>query len=219
MGELYPHPFMYRFSRRNSQLEHANEFCTIISEKSKSLEVEAVPNLIDKKYLSLLETAVKAAKQDTLGGIHPICFGAAVLFKNGEIEVAWVLKGLEYGCTVDPISLLMREICLRKNKQDKTVDIEGGRESSEPDCIVQVDQFGVAHAPFAPGRALLIEHGFDYINVLVHECNGTLSLIKGSELLPVGNTEFDLDVRSLKSEDFVTTTSAHTREHITTSCP
>ena len=93
------------------------------------------------------------------------------------------------------------------------------REYSEVQCIVQVDQFGVAHAPFAPGRALLIEHGFQSIHVLVHVCNGSLSVIKGSDLLPVGNTELDLDVRSLNASDFSTSTNVNTSAATVTSCP
>mmetsp|Transcript_11960 Transcript_11960/g.17429 ORF Transcript_11960/g.17429 Transcript_11960/m.17429 type:complete len:99 (+) Transcript_11960:1-297(+) len=37
-----------------------------------------------------------------------------------------------------------------------------------PVLIVQADQYGIAHAPFAPARAYLSEHGYTNCYVLVH---------------------------------------------------
>jgi hypothetical protein len=34
--------------------------------------------------------------------------------------------------------------------------------------MVQVDQYGVAHSPFAPARAFFSEHGYEDCHVLVH---------------------------------------------------
>lgn len=38
-----------------------------------------------------------------------------------------------------------------------------------PKLLIMVDQYGVAHAPFAQARALLTEHGFGHIGILVHD--------------------------------------------------
>lgn len=78
-------------------------------------------------WLALYVGAYKATKHD-LTTTHPIAYAAGVLFDNGETEIAWQLKGLEYGCTLDPVSLLAQPILKR--------GILGVR----PVLIVQCDQ-------------------------------------------------------------------------------
>ena len=46
------------------------------------------------------------------------------------------------------------------------------------------DQFGVLHAPFAPARALLVEHGFGDLRVLRHDEHGELHSHTADELMP-----------------------------------
>ncbi|CAK0862171.1 unnamed protein product [Prorocentrum cordatum] len=71
------------------------------------------------------------------------------------------LKGMEYGCTVDAVSLLLPEL------------LRARAESGEfPDCVLQVDQYGVAHAPFASARSLLVEHGLGDVTVMAHTADG-----------------------------------------------
>ena len=39
----------------------------------------------------------------------------------------------------------------------------------KPVLLVQCDQFGIAHAPFASGRSFLTERGFGECKVLIHQ--------------------------------------------------
>lgn len=39
---------------------------------------------------------------------------------------------------------------------------------TEPVLIIMIDQYGIAHAPFAQARALLSEHGYGEVKVIVH---------------------------------------------------
>ena len=49
---------------------------------------------------------------------------------------------------------------------------------------VQSDQFGVAHAPFANGRALLSEHGFGHVDVIVTREDGSFAVVRATDLAP-----------------------------------
>jgi len=44
------------------------------------------------------------AHRDHRDDLYPIRYGAAVLFSDGSVEVAWMKKGLEYGTTLDAVT-------------------------------------------------------------------------------------------------------------------
>ena len=118
-----------------------------------------------KLYLSkldaaryLLHLAQKASQRDSRAALHPLRYGAAVLFSDGSTSTAYQKKALEYGCSLDAVTQLAQAI------EDK------GGESGDPRpvLLLQTDQFGVLHAPFAPGRAYLSEHGYGDCEIAVH---------------------------------------------------
>ena len=53
-----------------------------------------------------------------------------------------------------------------------------------PEVLCLADQFGVCHAPFAPARAYLVEHGFGYVRLLVHDGLGILHTPTADQLMP-----------------------------------
>eukprot|EP00913_Durusdinium_trenchii_P033413 g31281.t1 len=107
--------------------------------------------------------------------VYPITFAAAVGFEDGEVAFAAELKGIEYGCTVDAASLLIPELQRRRGHSD----------TSRARVLMQVDNFGVAHAPFSGARSLLVEHGFGDVLVTAHGDDGQwLEPIKVKEWLP-----------------------------------
>jgi len=95
--------------------------------------------------------------------LHPIKYGAAVLFNDGTVATASQKAALEYGCTLDAVGQLAAEI-MRKSMQ-----IDEDNPACKPVLLVQCDQFGIAHAPFAQGRAFLSERGFGDCKVLIHQ--------------------------------------------------
>ncbi|CAK9093820.1 unnamed protein product [Durusdinium trenchii] len=99
-----------------------------------------------------------ARKQEPQTVVYPITFAAAVGFEDGEVAFAAELKGIEYGCTVDAASLLIPELQRRRGHSD----------TSRARVLMQVDNFGVAHAPFSGARSLLVEHGFGDVLVTAH---------------------------------------------------
>ena len=106
----------------------------------------------------LLHLAQKASERDSRTALHPLQYGAAVLFSDGSTYVAHQKKALEYGCSLDAVTQLASSI------EDK------GREpgAPRPVLLVQADHFGVLHAPFAPGRAYLSEHGHGNCEIAIH---------------------------------------------------
>lgn len=206
LNEIFPFPYLYRKKRRNEQILFASDFCTIIKKNCNNSNNRENDNLI------LIAQSI-AIKTNTLEALHPLQFGAACLFDDGTIEVSSILKGLEYGCTVDPVALLIREMILRRDLTDenfKVTNITNStniqfRKSAIPKILVMVDQFGVAHAPFAPSRALLVEHGFEKCKILLHEINGNLITIFADDLVPNRSIEHSKspESRSLTCSDFL----------------
>ena len=105
---------------------------------------------------------------------HPIRYGAAVLFSDSTVAIASQKVALEYGCTLDAVGQLASVI------DRKAIHIEEDSPACRPVLLVQCDQFGIAHAPFAPGRAFLTERGYGDCKVLVHQKRPFKSVIEQS---------------------------------------
>ena len=46
------------------------------------------------------------------------------------------------------------------------------------------DQYGVCHAPFSNGRALLVEHGCGELRILLADAEGNVCQLTAKELMP-----------------------------------
>ena len=179
LGQLFPFPYHYRYQLRKDLISFASLFASSL-------------NLIDdnnKDMKLLFDAAMKVNKYDKLDKLHPIRLSAAVMFGNNDIQVAWQLKGLEYGCSLDPVTQLIHEMERRKIAyfEEFNDDSPANNELTSysfAKYIIMVDQFGVAHAPFARARALLFEHGYGDVQVIVHSENKTIEIINASSLYP-----------------------------------
>jgi hypothetical protein len=94
---------------------------------------------------------------------HPIRYGAAVLFSDNTVSIASQKVAIEYGCTLDAVGQLASVI------DRKALQIDEEKPSIRPILLVQCDQFGIAHPPFAQGRAFLTERGYGDCKVLLHQ--------------------------------------------------
>ncbi|KAJ1429388.1 hypothetical protein B484DRAFT_449427 [Ochromonadaceae sp. CCMP2298] len=174
LGEIYPHPYLYRYQERDQLLESATMHAIVIQKETASAEAQRV-----------YAAARSANSMDSLDAVHPLRFSAAVLFDDGIVEVAWQLKGLEYGCTLDPVSQLVRDMERRRFCAPcGTNGLDASAMTARPVILVCVDQFGVAHGPFAQARSLLTEHGYGFVQVLVHDAEGILITSTADDLLP-----------------------------------
>ena len=104
-----------------------------------------------------------------------------------QIVSARQLKALEYGATQDAVSQLLPQLLPHPppHEDDAMVRAVGPAEEHDdkasinsstltnrnnqnsPLLLVQVDQFGIPHAPFAAARSLLVEHGLGTTPCLV----------------------------------------------------
>jgi cytidine deaminase len=113
--------------------------------------------------------AVAACAGDSRVDVHPVSYGAAVIFADGTAATAAQKKAMEYGCSIDAVCLLAGAL---------------ERASSPPAVLCMADQLGVCHAPFAAGRAFLAEHGWGAVTVLVQDEYGALHQPTAEELMP-----------------------------------
>lgn len=178
LSDLWPQPYQYRYCDRATVVEAAK------------LAASGLQDIADADIRKLYDKARSVNALDHADALHPIRFSAAALFDDGSMEAAWQLKGLEYGCTLDAISQLIRDIEKKKYCSpctapgDATVHPHQVGLVVKPVMLVMCDQFGVAHAPFAQARALLYEHGYRYVKILVHDKEGALNSVSVDELVP-----------------------------------
>jgi len=160
ISELYPHPFLYRGKSRL-------ELVSAGRAQAEKIAAHGAGGDWGEEGAQLHAHALRLCERDAVD-IHPLKFAAAVVFDDGSVQAAWMLKGLEYGCSLDPVSQLVRDML-----------------SKRPRLLVMVDQFGVAHAPFAQARALLSEHGLGtHPIILVHSHDGSQLLTCAADLAP-----------------------------------
>jgi cytidine deaminase len=145
--QLYPYPSPYTRLTASQSMALGEAYC----EKPPPPADENEP--LEETARRLLELAIMEAKSN-ISELHPVQFGAAVVFEDGTIVTSHQASALEYGCTLDAVSQLTSHITA---------------ESNAPVLLVQADQFGIAHAPFAPARSFLSEHGYGDCLVLLHD--------------------------------------------------
>lgn len=150
IAELYPFPSPYTRLTAKESTELGEVYSGMDRAMNDLLELDASV----KRVLEVALLEARSKVDDGQGDLHPIHFGAAVVFEDGTIASARQSNALEFGCTLDAVSQLATHI---------------QESSSPPLLIVQADQYGIAHAPFAPARAFLTERGYGDCHVLIHD--------------------------------------------------
>lgn len=169
LSDIQPFPYVYRFHNRKNVEEYARQFSTTMA-KCETLSNQELVNL-HALAMSVIRTS----------SLHPITYAAAVLFQDGSTQASRFLPGNEYGCSLDPVSQLVRDMDRKLMEAEGVEEMEGAR----PEWIVQVDQFGVCHAPFAMARSLLTENNFETVRFLYHDSEGRCSVGIVDSLLPL----------------------------------
>ena len=187
LGELYPHPPILRGVPQAGAVQRATvlvaaaggapfgpaedladawpvgrRLCGELYERVRSLAVGAAGSV------DMGSAAVAVAGLTDDGGIHPIRLAAGAIYADGRIVATTQKKALEYGCTSDAVVQLMPFLLgthgSLMDKHSSATEGEGGK----PVLLMQVDQCGLLHAPAAPARAVLAEHGSGSLCVAVH---------------------------------------------------
>lgn len=142
LRELYPCRCIYEGIPRDRIIDEAERIARLQQQAQSESLFDGALN--SDAWEALVKMAMEVVKNDRFGGqMHPVQYAAAMEFADGTTDVAWQKAGLEYGTSVDSVTALLHQ-----------VDHKGA-----PVRLVQVDQFGVLHAPFAPARAQLYERG------------------------------------------------------------
>ncbi|KAE9349306.1 hypothetical protein PF008_g6959 [Phytophthora fragariae] len=166
LKELYPFPSMYDQLSRSQVLPFARRFTS--SDLRPQQEADVTTPFVQLQlgrmttdeqdvYLKALTTTDKDARDD----LFPLRYAAGTKFSDGDVRVTWQHKTLEFGSSLDAVSKLIPFV------EDKPQHVK-------PQFLLQVDQFGILHAPFARARAYFFEFGFLDTPVLVHDAEGEL---------------------------------------------
>ncbi|OWZ11172.1 Phosphatidylinositol class b [Phytophthora megakarya] len=179
LKELYPFPSLYDRVPRSQVLTFARKFCAQVATELQpqeqvsrfvKLQLERMTSKEQEVYLQALKVTEKDARDD----LFPLRYAAGTTFSDGEVRVTWQHKTLEYGSSLDAVSKLIPFV-EAKEHNDKEPNL------TKPEFLMQVDQFGILHAPFARARAYFFEFGFLDLLVLVHDAAGELHRV------PIGN--------------------------------
>jgi hypothetical protein len=138
----------------------------LIGQEIKSKVTSSIDATMQEYVDKAFAAAQNANRHDENTQLHPLCFSAAVVYDDYTTIAAWMLKGLEYGCTLDPVAQLLHTL-----QQARLADEHRKAKIPQPVLLIMIDQFGIAHAPFAMARSLLLEHGYAWLQVAVHEDN------------------------------------------------
>ena len=158
--KLYPHPSPYTRldARQCAKLGPRLSNKMLQIQKQALISSSSSISLVSPDAQSLIAKATEAANRgNDRSELHPIQYAAAVLFEDGTIQTACQRKCLEYGCSLDAVTQL------------GTYMEQETKARAKAKLLVQTDQFGVLHAPFATARAYLSEFGFDDLKVLISQ--------------------------------------------------
>lgn len=171
LQELYPHPSLYMKLSVEEQLIRG----PVLAEEQQGF----IPTTTDSPFSpddvrQVIQAAQEAAQDDHRDVVHPIRYGAAILTKNhGILHAAAQRKALEYGATQDAVAQVL-SLLWNDNKRHH-------KDNLPTMLLAHVDHFGLVHAPFAPARSMLMEHGLgDQIYVVLSD----LSVVPARVLAP-----------------------------------
>lgn len=178
LGEIHPAAYVYRKYDRDQVISFATGF----AQQCANQTVETSLWTEEERYLYRRALGgIDRTKRTT--SLHPITFSAAVMFSPSagstdgkDVEVSGWLPALEFGASLCPVQLILREF----EKRRQTL-----KDGSFPSAVlVMVDNLGIAHAPFASARSLLSENGYKDTRVLYHGEDGTERRSLVEELVP-----------------------------------
>lgn len=197
MKDLFPHPYLYRTCDRSNIIDYAKNFALKhnISSNSALKYISDDINFNTDHLQKLYQVAIQHTKYDDTDSIHPLRLACACLYDDNSIEVTWMLKGLEYGCTIDAVSQMVSRMIQQRLCGDCKINISNDDTNNDnifkmiknPIMLVNCDQFGIIHAPHAASRALLTEHGFNNLNIMIHNDNGMIQIVSAESLVPNPN--------------------------------
>jgi hypothetical protein len=181
LNQLYPYASPTARMSRQLAIETAQAYEeTLQSLMSQPFPPFKLPSVLQWTTVQQVYQAACAAARDfvTHDNVYPIRFAAALAGVSGEnissiglsIPTTVQVPALEYGCTQDAVCQVLQ--VLRRNEQDTHSVV----------FLVQVDQWGLPHAPFAMARNVFCERSSDVICFVL--VGMPLRIVQGTELYP-----------------------------------
>ena len=195
LQELYPYPSLYMKLSVGQQLEKG----PILAKQFRVQEDPVDKQFTKKQIHQVTQAAMEATQFDNRDVVHPVRYGAAAMVwqkgnNDWRVVRASQRKALEYGASQDAVAQLL-SLLLNRNDAKESSSTSSSTSSTaplssstttHPILLVQVDQFGLVHPPFAVSRSFLVEHDCgDVVHVVVpDQSNNTLITVPASVLAP-----------------------------------
>ncbi|GKY93899.1 hypothetical protein MPSEU_000356800 [Mayamaea pseudoterrestris] len=174
LKEMHPFPSLYSGLSAQQQVSVGQNHERLVEKLLAKFSIPGI--LFNDQVLRLVTAAHQAALADDRDVLHPIRYGAAMVVRHDD-KIGYMqapqLKALEYGSTQDAVCQLLG--LYKAHCRDFRISGNTSRDSTtntmQPPlqvlAIVQVDQFGIPHVPFAAARSMLVEHGFGNVQVIL----------------------------------------------------
>jgi cytidine deaminase len=175
LEKLFPYASPYMRLDSQQQILEGKRLKRIHNRNSESFKQSGGGGtLLTELQQRVRALAMKGSKFDVRDDLHPIRYGAGVIFEDGSEAYSGQKIALEYGCSQDAICQLAPYFEQRKSSLSDV----------KPIIICMSDQFGVCHAPFSIGRSYLTENGLEDLAVLCQDKEGNFFEVKAKELVP-----------------------------------
>ena len=193
LKELYPFPSVYNKLSVHDQLERGQSMAPLVQALLHNLEIIHGITTTSEHVRQLFAKAVAAARENNRDNVFQIQYGAAAMVRRRP-PAATAAAATASGATTRAVAsssppttksssgVIMKKTVLDYVTASQLLTLEYGA-SQDALCqlyarlspqdavvaIVQVDQFGIPHAPFAAARSVYVEHGMGHIPVIVLE--------------------------------------------------
>lgn len=157
LAELHPCPSIFSGLDPKEQVKLGKSIRQSVRAQLEQFHVEGLSNQL---LANLIKAAHQACDMDVRDSLHAIRYGAALAMESsrgdGTVEIiqASQVKALEYSSTLDAVCQLVPQLLSLTRKRTRNKD------TPRVLGVVQVDQFGIPHGPFAQARAFLVENGY-----------------------------------------------------------
>jgi hypothetical protein len=182
LEKLFPYASPYMRLDSQEQILEGKRLKKIHNKNSESLKQSRGGGgctLLTELHQRVRALAMKGSKFDVRDDLHPIRYGAGVIFEDGSEAYSGQKIALEYGCSQDAICQLAPYFEQRKSSSSFSSSSD-----VKPIIICMSDQYGVCHAPFSIGRSYLTENGLEDLAVLCQDKEGNFFEVKAEELVP-----------------------------------
>jgi cytidine deaminase len=189
LADLHPYPSIYSGRSAQQQLVLGVALESHIKQQCNSDLI--IPLVGSDPLVRMLQTAHQACWSDTTVQVHPIRYGACAMVRISD-TMHWVQasqrKTVEYSSAQDATCQVILQ-CLDLLSQQQQTSV-----LASVIALVQVDQFGIPHAPFGAARSLLVEYGLGHVLVVLTRTTSTIGTIATTAMTSTNAADYSVVV-------------------------